>query len=55
MSKKHTVRPGGRVPDSGIYVDQSGKAATLVKGKTAPPTTESGQKWKQAVDTNPNN
>jgi len=55
MSKKPTVRPGAKVPDSGIYKDNSGKKATMVKGEPAPPTTKSGQTWKQVVDTNPKN
>lgn len=51
--RKPTVKPGQRVPDSGIYRDGSGKKATMVEGEPAPPTSKSGQKWKQIVDTNP--
>jgi len=51
-----TVKPGQKVPDSGIYRDtKSGERTTLVRGKTAPPTPESGGKWKEVVDTNPKN
>lgn len=53
MTKK-TVPPGGSVPDSGIYKDSSsGDRATLVRGKTAPPTDKSGAVWRQVADTNP--
>lgn len=56
MSKKPTVTPGSKVPDSGIYQDQrSGKKSTLVKGEPAPPTPQKGGKWKQIHDTNPKN
>ncbi|WP_164504274.1 hypothetical protein [Nitrosomonas sp. HPC101] len=50
-----TVKPGEKVKDSGIYKDQSGKKATMVKGEPAPPTSGKGQTWKQVVDTNPKN
>lgn len=50
-----TVKPGEKVKDSGIYKDQSGKRATMVKGEPAPPTSGKGQTWKQVVDTNPKN
>ncbi|MCW5600438.1 hypothetical protein [Nitrosomonas sp.] len=50
---KLTVKPGQSVKDSGIYRDNSGKRATLVKGEPAPPTSEKGQVWTQVVDTNP--
>lgn len=53
--RKPTVKPGQKVQDSGIYQDDSGKRATMVKGEPAPPTTKPGQKWKQVVDTNPKN
>lgn len=50
-----TVKPGQTVKDSGIYRDtSSGDRATLVRGKTAPPTDNSGGKWREVVDTNPN-
>ena len=49
-----TVRPGGTVPDSGIYKSSiSGTKATMVKGESAPPTKVPGETWKQVVDTNP--
>lgn len=55
-NRKPTVRPGQKVPDSGIYKDvNSGKRATMVKGEPAPPTSEKGSKWRQVVDTNPSN
>jgi hypothetical protein len=53
---KETVGPGGKVPDSGIYRGtKSGEQVTLVRNKTAPPTPQRGEKWKQVVDTNPKN
>lgn len=56
MTKKlPPIKPGQKVQDSGIYKDSSGRRATMVKGEPAPPTTKSGQKWRQVVDTNPNN
>jgi hypothetical protein len=51
-SGKPTVKPGVKVPDSGIYQTPSGKKATMVKGEPAPPTTKKGETWKQVVDTN---
>ena len=54
MAKTTLVKPGHKVLDSGIY-KVAGKAATLVKGKPAPPTPKPGQTWVQVVDTNPNN
>jgi hypothetical protein len=54
MAKKPTVPPGGTVKDSGIYKsDKSGRQATMVRGERAPPTPQSGEKWRQVVDTNP--
>ena len=51
---KCTVKPGQKVPDSGIYRDtSSGERATLVRGKIAPPTENRGGKWREVVDTNP--
>ncbi|MDQ5988257.1 MAG: hypothetical protein CSYNP_04015 [Syntrophus sp. SKADARSKE-3] len=51
-----TVGPGQKVVDSGIYESTKSKEkSTLVKNKPAPPTPEKGEKWKQVVDTNPNN
>jgi len=48
------VRPGETVQDSGIYEgNKSGERATLVRGKTAPPTSQPGEKWREVVDTNP--
>lgn len=52
MAIKVTVRPGSKVPDSGIY-QVPGRRATMVKGEPAPPTPRSGQTWRQVVDTNP--
>ena len=54
MTKK-TVPPGKHVPDSGIYRDsKSGEQSTLVRGKTAPPTSGHGAIWRQVKDTNSN-
>lgn len=51
---KPTIKPGTKVPDSGIYKEVGGpKRSTLVKGEPAPPTTKKGSGWKQVVDTNP--
>lgn len=52
---KPSVRPGQKVPDSGIYKSTSGAKSTLVKGEPAPPTPKSGEKWKQIIDTNKKN
>lgn len=52
---KTTVRPGHKVPDSGIYKNPSGGKATMVQGEPAPPTPKPNQKWTQIVDTNPKN
>jgi hypothetical protein len=52
---KTTVKPGARVPDSGIYETESGDRATMVSGETAPPTANAGETWTQVVDTNPKN
>ncbi|QEX16850.1 hypothetical protein FRZ44_21450 [Hypericibacter terrae] len=46
------IRPGQKVPDSGIYSDGA-KRATMVRGEPAPPTSDPGRKWRQVVDTNP--
>lgn len=52
-TKKPTVRPGGSVPDSGIYQSsQTKRRATMVKGEPAPPTPAKGERWTQVVDTN---
>lgn len=54
--KKPTIRPGQKVPDSGIYQQTgSNRRSTLVEGEPAPPTSEKGKKWRQVVDTNPKN
>mgnify|MGYP005996293249 CR=1 FL=1 len=53
-TKASPVKPGAKVKDSGIY-KAGPKKATLVKGEPAPPTPKPGMKWKQIVDTNPNN
>lgn len=53
---KETLRPGQKIPDSGIYRDTSssvGERATLVRGKTAPPTERPGGQWREVIDTNP--
>jgi hypothetical protein len=50
-----TVGPGTKVPDSGIYESESGRRATLVEGKPAPPTPKEGEIWTQVIDTNPEN
>jgi len=53
MNRKRTLRPGERVPDSGIYEStKSRRRATLVKGEPAPPTPRKGERWRQRVDTN---
>ncbi|MBL1404975.1 MAG: YjzC family protein [Hyphomicrobiales bacterium] len=50
------VKPGAKVPDSGIYKDmKTGIKSTLVKGEPAPPSQKKGGVWKQIVDTNPDN
>jgi len=57
MSKKSPpppIKPGQSVKDSGIY-SAGGRRATLVKNEPAPPTPQSGQKWRQVTDTNPKN
>lgn len=49
-----TIKPGIKVPDSGIYKEtNSPRKSTLVKGEPAPPTSKPGAKWTQVVDTNP--
>ncbi len=54
--RKPTVKPGEKVSDSGIYQSSISKIkATMVKGEPAPPTQQSGEIWKQLVDTNPKN
>ena len=54
-NKTTTVRPGHKVPDSGIYKESnSGRRATLVLGEPAPPTPNKGGIWKQVVATNTN-
>ncbi|MBA3632046.1 MAG: YjzC family protein [Acidobacteria bacterium] len=53
QSSRTTVKPGQTVQDSGIYKSTgSGRKSTLVKGEPAPPTPNSGEKWKQIVNTN---
>lgn len=55
-AKPPLIRPGTRVPDSGIYrATGSGRRATMVEGEPAPPTPGAGQRWRQIVDTNPDN
>jgi hypothetical protein len=54
MARKPTVKPGGTVPDSGIYESSKSKQkATMVKDMVAPPTPEKGENWKEVVSTNP--
>jgi hypothetical protein len=57
MTEKAThivIKPGEKVPDSGIYEDiHTGQRSTLVQGEHAPPTQESGSAWRQVIDTNP--
>jgi len=56
MSPQKTprVKPGEKVPDSGIYKStKSKRKATMVEGEPAPPTPQKDEKWKQVVDTNP--
>jgi hypothetical protein len=48
------VKPGGKVPDSGIYrSSKSKRRATMVEGEHAPPTPQKGENWEQVIDTNP--
>jgi len=52
--KKPTIKPGAKVPDSGIYKETTSKQrSTMTKGEPAPPTTKKGTEWVQVVDTNP--
>jgi hypothetical protein len=45
------IRPGQIITDSGIYIDrETGEKATLVKGKTAPPTAP-GSRWREIIST----
>ena len=54
MVKGKEIKPGEKVPDSGIYQSTKTKTkATMVKNEPAPPTPKPGEKWKQIVDTNP--
>jgi len=54
MPAKKPIKPGETVEDSGIYQSSKSKIrATMVKGETAPPTQQKGEKWTQVVDTNP--
>lgn len=50
---KVTVKSGETVPESGIYVDDSGRRATMVKGEPAPPTSKPGEKWSLDIPTHP--
>jgi len=48
------IKPGEKVPDSGIYESSKSKQrATMVKGEPAPPTPQPNEEWKQVIDTNP--
>ncbi len=50
---KTTVKPGQKVPDSGIYEsNKSHQKSTLVKNEPAPPTPKKNETWVQKVDTN---
>jgi hypothetical protein len=52
MPRPQEVRPGAKVPRSGIYQDTlSQRRATLVKGEPAPPTPHKAGRWQQVVDT----
>jgi hypothetical protein len=52
MPRPQEVRPGAKVPRSGIYQDRlSQRRATLVKGEPAPPTPHKAGCWQQVVDT----
>jgi hypothetical protein len=52
MPSPQEVRPGAKVPRSGIYQDNlSQRRATLVKGEPAPPTPHKASRWQQVVDT----
>ena len=52
MPRPQEVRPGAKVPRSGIYQDSlSQRRATLVKGESAPPTPHKASRWQQVVDT----
>jgi hypothetical protein len=42
---KTTAKLGKPVPKSGQYKNPGGRETTLVKGKTAPPTSKQGQKF----------
>ena len=54
MAKNTTVKPGGKVPDSGIYKStKTGQKTTLIKDGIAPPTPQKGEEWQQVVNTNP--
>ena len=52
MPRPQEVRPGAKVPRSGIYQDRlSQRRATLVQGEPAPPTPHKASRWQQVVDT----
>lgn len=56
MATKPSVKPGQRVPDSGIYRNpRTNERVTLIRDKPAPPTDGPHQRWVQVVNTNPNN
>ena len=56
MSESIQIKPGEKVPDSGIYESNiSKRRATLVKGEPAPPAPTKGEYWIQVIDTNPGN
>ena len=50
------IKPGQKVPDSGIYRStKSHRRATMVRDEPAPPTPKAGERWRQIIDTNPDN
>ena len=52
MPRPQEVRPGAKVPRSGMYQDRlSQRRATLVKGEPAPPTPHKASRGQQVVDT----
>ena len=54
--KPPLIKPGQKVPDSGIYRStKSRRRATMVRDEPAPPTPTPGERWRQIIDTNPDN
>ena len=58
MGKDNTLRPGQNVPRSGQYEivgprgGRTGEERTMVRGETAPPTPQSGQRFRLTDPTN---